>query len=526
MITYEKPENILLLGGGRTMWEFHDWLTAKGYSVLAITAPRQATPQAHHSVRVMDSLDTLFLPTGPSSSMAICFGPAWPIPARLRESFGNRLLDFMSIPFPAYLGGAHETWADLHGEKTWGCCLQLVTENTVQGVMHDGQVISRSSFPYADRYGQYLSFLKAFIVSIESGTPLIVMGPDHSPAFFPRLNTGQNGWIDWSWSAHEICRFINAFAPYGGAGTYCDGQELRITHAAHQGGLGFHPYTAGIVLSFGGITRVACRDGILHIAYGNHGPLMPGNRLHTPREKLEEALLYRPEYDAKGDTAIEKQWCEKIGTSMAQQAVAHLSPEQVREILGDGVAVWPVPAKIAAVASTGYFATDPLSIRLLRPEDVSDRYVGWLNDPEVNRYLEVRHRTWERNDVLTWVEDEMNKDSALFGIFVHDRHIGNLKIGPVNRHHHYADLSYFIGEKAEWGKGYATKAVKLAIEWARKNMNLHRLQAGVYDSNAASAEVLRKCGFEYECFFGKQLLDNGVWQDHNFYVLTNPDWKP
>ncbi len=513
MITYEKPQNILLLGGGRTMWEFHDWLTAKGYSVLAISAPRQATPQAHHSVRVMDSLDTLFLPTGPSSSMAICFGPAWPIPARLRESFGNRLLDFMSIPYPSFLGGAHETWAELLEQHEWGCCLQLVTANTKQGEVHDGDVIMGEKFPYEERYGKYLKFLKDFIGYVEDGQGFAEGFPSDGASFYPRLNTAQQGWIDWSWSAAEIMRFINAFGPYRGASTYlgnivvhfCD-VITGLNHWAHK-----HPFCAGLVVHVDqakGVVHIACRDGEL-IVPANNTPLSPGDRLHTPREKLEEALLYRPEYDAKGDATGKKE-------SYAEQC------EQERKAICQ-----KIKDETLGTSAANYVATDPLRIQLLKPNDVTQVYVDWLNDPKVNRYLEVRHQKWTRKSCEEFVQECCNHDNiALFGIYLHDRHIGNLKIGPANRHHHYADLSYFIGEKAEWGKGYATKAVKLAINWAWKYMNLHRLQAGVYDSNAASAEVLRKCGFEYECFFGKQLLDNGAWQDHKCYVLTNPDWKP
>ena len=32
-----------------------------------------------------------------------------------------------------------------------------------------------------------------------------------------------------------------------------------------------------------------------------------------------------------------------------------------------------------------------LDYRLLSEDDVTQNYVDWLNDPEVNRYLETRH---------------------------------------------------------------------------------------------------------------------------------------
>ena len=31
-------------------------------------------------------------------------------------------------------------------------------------------------------------------------------------------------------------------------------------------------------------------------------------------------------------------------------------------------------------------------LKQLEPKDVSDAYVKWLNDPEVNKFLEIRHK--------------------------------------------------------------------------------------------------------------------------------------
>ena len=70
-----------------------------------------------------------------------------------------------------------------------------------------------------------------------------------------------------------------------------------------------------------------------------------------------------------------------------------------------------------------------------------------------------------------------------------NKHIGNLKIGPININHKTSEISYFIGDKKEWGKGYATESVKLAIKYSFDNLNLYKCIAGVYESNFASSKV-------------------------------------
>jgi [ribosomal protein S5]-alanine N-acetyltransferase len=154
-------------------------------------------------------------------------------------------------------------------------------------------------------------------------------------------------------------------------------------------------------------------------------------------------------------------------------------------------------------------------LRQLTDEDVTQRYVDWLNDEDVNRWLEIR---WERQTLAT-VLDFVHRVNAsptsfLWGIFVGGKHIGNIKIGPINDRHFSADCSYFIGERAEWGKGLATVAVKLATEFAFKKLRLHRVQAGAYGGNKASQRVLRKAGFALEGTLARALKTPLGWDDH------------
>ena len=68
--------------------------------------------------------------------------------------------------------------------------------------------------------------------------------------YFPRLNTGVNGWIDWTWTASEVELFCRAFdAPYAGAGTFIGDEEVRLGGVHLEEGEGdLHPFTAGLVV--------------------------------------------------------------------------------------------------------------------------------------------------------------------------------------------------------------------------------------------------------------------------------------
>lgn len=70
-------------------------------------------------------------------------------------------------------------------------------------------------------------------------------------------------------------------------------------------------------------------------------------------------------------------------------------------------------------------------------------------------------------------------------------------VGQVNIQNLYTpcpEISYFIGETPLWGKGIATRAIVLAIDWLRKH-GYKRVCADTLLSNPASMRVLEKLGF-------------------------------
>lgn len=139
-------------------------------------------------------------------------------------------------------------------------------------------------------------------------------------------------------------------------------------------------------------------------------------------------------------------------------------------------------------------------LRLLTREDVTPRYVGWLNDPEVNCYLEVRFRTSTLEQVIDEVTAYPRRDIYLFGIFARaaDRHLGNVRLGPPNWQHRRAGIGILIGEKSEHGKGLASETLRLVSDFAFAELGLDKLVAGAYEPNQGSIRAFEKAGFSVE----------------------------
>ena len=161
-----------------------------------------------------------------------------------------------------------------------------------------------------------------------------------------------------------------------------------------------------------------------------------------------------------------------------------------------------------------------LILRPLKISDYSDKYLGWLNDPDVNSYLETRFEKQNKNLIENFLKKIQQSDnSILFGIFLkkNNLHIGNIKIGPINWNHLSSDVSYFIGDKKFWGKGLATGAVKLVTNFAFRKLNLNKCTAGVYSGNIPSKKVLENAGYKMEAILKSHLKNKNDWQDRLLY---------
>ena len=166
---------------------------------------------------------------------------------------------------------------------------------------------------------------------------------------------------------------------------------------------------------------------------------------------------------------------------------------------------------------------EKVTLRSLMVEDCNEVYVSWMNDPEINRYLETRWSVQDLASIKAFVQDIAESDhSTLFGIFrkSDSTHIGNIKIGPVNSQHLYADVSYFIGDRSSWGNGYATESVDLVTRFGFEVMGLKKCMAGSYSGNVSSCRVLEKVGYIQEGCFSNQLKGPDGREDHIMFGLS------
>ena len=156
---------------------------------------------------------------------------------------------------------------------------------------------------------------------------------------------------------------------------------------------------------------------------------------------------------------------------------------------------------------------------LLRPvelTDVNETYQSWMNDPVVMQYTESRFQTHSLEQIRQYVLSVQADTSSRFFAIIEKasgKHIGNIKIGHIHPVHRHGDVGIIIGDKASWGKGYATESLRLVAGYARESLKLHKLTAGIYANNIGSIQAFLKAGFVVEGRFSRHWFCDGEYVD-------------
>lgn len=160
--------------------------------------------------------------------------------------------------------------------------------------------------------------------------------------------------------------------------------------------------------------------------------------------------------------------------------------------------------------------TERLLLRPLTLADAEDVF-KWVGDPVVNRYMP--YPLYENVDqVKRWIADIKDEDLEFgFELKATGRVIGAGSVGYDKERAAY-ELGYNLN-RAYWGKGFATEASRAMLKWAYDALGARDFVANHAVSNAASGNVIRKCGFQFERYGQYGRFDGSEVFDAAFYRL-------
>ena len=169
-----------------------------------------------------------------------------------------------------------------------------------------------------------------------------------------------------------------------------------------------------------------------------------------------------------------------------------------------------------------------INLRAIEMSDV-DRYVVWLNDGEVTRYLQMRYPL-SRLAEDDWVRKTASSPMAYgadmsFAIETKEgRHIGSVGFHHASPEDRAATLGIVIGDKEFWSRGYGTDTMLTLLRFGFETMNLNRIGLTVDARNQRAQACYGKCGFVEEARMRQARYAEGAYNDVLWMGILRDEW--
>jgi RimJ/RimL family protein N-acetyltransferase len=86
-------------------------------------------------------------------------------------------------------------------------------------------------------------------------------------------------------------------------------------------------------------------------------------------------------------------------------------------------------------------------------------------------------------------------------------------------------LGIIIAADRHQGRGYGTDALRLLLDFAFRELNLHRVQLTVFEYNRAAIALYEKLGFSREGVIRESLHRDGQRHDSLLYGILRHEWE-
>ena len=93
------------------------------------------------------------------------------------------------------------------------------------------------------------------------------------------------------------------------------------------------------------------------------------------------------------------------------------------------------------------------------------------------------------------------------------RSVGTIGLSQIDRKHQRAEYGVLIGEADARGKGLASEASRLLLDYAFTTLGLNRVYLHVFPENEAAVRLYERVGFEREGLLRRHLYKNGRFRD-------------
>lgn len=164
-------------------------------------------------------------------------------------------------------------------------------------------------------------------------------------------------------------------------------------------------------------------------------------------------------------------------------------------------------------------------LREQREEDVPF-YTHWFNQPQVMFQCGFEKPITEEEVKTSINVNHKSSDSVWFTMTDLDGNIigetGLLRMFPA---WHQTDLTIIIPDPKMQRKGYGTEAIRIMLDMAFHEYEMHRVSIGVVGLNTHAVEFYKKIGFKQEGILEEAYYYNNEYSDFIMMRILSGEWE-
>lgn len=172
--------------------------------------------------------------------------------------------------------------------------------------------------------------------------------------------------------------------------------------------------------------------------------------------------------------------------------------------------------------------TGRIKLRTIQIKD-NEQVFHYRSDTETNKYQGFLPKDLnEVDEFIAKIPAEFNQPESWFPLVIIEKEsekiIGDLGVHFIGDDGFQCELGCTLS-KDHQGKGFATEAMKIKIDYLFNSLSKHRIIGSLDPKNISSIRLLERLNFKKEAHFKKSLLIDGEWVDDIVYGVLKSEWK-
>ena len=163
----------------------------------------------------------------------------------------------------------------------------------------------------------------------------------------------------------------------------------------------------------------------------------------------------------------------------------------------------------------------PIALRALKKSDAQLLY-KWRNELKYIKYTKSmrlpKHEGLEEEWVSNIMLDKSNQ-TVFFIIEINDISIGLVQLSQIDWISKNAFMGIAICEPDYKGKGHSIPSLKLMLDYAFKQLNLHKISVEIIEFNLNSIDIFTRLGFKSEGVMKEQYFWDDQYHDLHLYGI-------